>query len=264
MSHFTNTWPPVLVRGVPLSAMLQPPTYSPAGVFKFYGHISRSEATDFPAITRRYPEFLASVLSACLSPDDETQWGVAVDTLGLLGSTPTGRESLDTHEERLREVMRSLGDVIAKGRSDRRIRALHSFAVFFSCSEEREGGWTSEQYFHHLHPNLLAVIMSLLRQPFDDLCTAGLEFLHCLARHQWGQKELSGRPGLLEYLLDRRPSLSKSGKETKFEVVSTLVNSGTAEKCFGSPNFLKLRKYYREGPFFVAGEQAVAMEESAE
>ena len=238
----------------------------PVGIFKFYGHISRSESVNFPAVTERYPHFLSSVLSACLSPEDDTQWGVAVDTLGFLGSTPSGRAALNTAGERSREVIRALGEILARGRSDLRIRALHSFAVFFSCSDEScgEGGWSGEQYFQHLHPNLPSVIMSLLKQPFNGLITAALEFLHSLAGHHWGQRALSGQPGLLEFLLDRKPSLSKSAKETKYEVVSTLVNSNTAEKCFGSPNFLKLRKYHREGPFFVAGEQAVAMEESAE
>ena len=235
------------------------------GVVKFYGHISHSEGTDFPAITRQYPEFLRTTLSACLSPEDETQWGVAVDTLGLLGSTPAGREALEQCGDLSHEAFKVLGGIVAEGRSDLRVRVLRSLVLFFSCSEEtKASGWNSEQWFHHLHTTPLAIIMSLLKQPFDDLSTGGLEFLQAVAPHEWGQRELSGHPGILEYLLDRHVSLSKTGKEIKFGVVQALVNSTTAETCFGSPNFLKLRKYYREGPFFVTGEQALAMDESAE
>ena len=189
---------------------------------------------------------------------------MAADTLGLLGSTSVGRAVLEAAGERGRAVVRSLGEVVSSGRSDMRVRALHSLSTFFSCSEERDECWSSEQYFTHLHPNILAVVMTLLRQPFDDLCTAALQLLRSLAPRDWGQRVLSQQPGLLEYLLDRRLSLGKSGKEIKYEIVSVLVNSSSAEGYFGSPNFLKLRKYYREGPFFATGEQALAMEDSAE
>lgn len=187
-----------------------------------------------------------------------------MDTLGLLGSSQTGREALDVEGSSSRGAVKALGGILSQGHSDQRVRVLHTFSVFFSCSEECEGGWSSEQWFHHLHTNPLSVVMSILKQPFDDLCTGGLQFLRALAPHEWGQKEMSRHPGLLEYLLDRRVNLSKTGKELKFDIVHTLVGSSTTETLFGSPNFLKLRKYDREGPFFVTGEQAVAMDESAE
>ena len=191
---------------------------------------------------------------------------MAVDTLGLLGSSLAGREALEMCGVMSREAVKALGTVISQGHSDLRVRALHSFAVFFSLPEEKESGltgWKSEQWYRHLHANPLAIVMSILKQPFEDLCTGGLGFLRALAPHEWGQRELSGHPGLLEYLLDRRVTLSKAGKEMKFDIVHTLVSSTTAESLFGSPNFLKLRKYDREGPFFVTGEQVVAMDESA-
>lgn len=237
------------------------------GIVKFFGHLSHSEDTDFPAITRRYPEFLRTALSACLSPGDETQWGVAVDTLGLLGSSSAGREALEVCGTLLRDAIKAIGEIVSSGRSDLRVRALQSLAIFFSYCEEGTSdtsGWTSRQWFHHLHTTPLSIVMSILRQPFSDLTTGALELLRAIAPYEWGQRELSGHPSLLEYLLDRRVSLNKDGKELKFGIVQCLVNSTTAESCFGSPNFLKLRKFHREGPFFVTGEQALAMDESVE
>lgn len=236
-----------------------------AGAIKFYGHIAQSEDIDFPAVTREYPEFLSTVLIACESPEDDTQWGVAVDTLGLLGSSLTGRKALDECGEMSRRAVKILGGILAQGRSEFRVRVLQSFAVFFSCTEEStSNGWSSEQYFNHIHSNILSILMSILKQPFDNLSIGTLTLLRAIARHEWGQKKLSDHPGLLEYLLDRNTTLSKTGKEVKFEVIQNLVNSSSAEKCFGSPNFLKLRKYYREGPFYITSEQAVTMEDSTE
>lgn len=189
---------------------------------------------------------------------------MAVDTLGLLGSSSAGREALEQCGPQSREAVQALGKILSQGRSDLRVRVLHSLSLFFSFSEETVSGWTSEQWFQHLNTNPLSIIMSILRQPFTDLTTGALEFLRAISPHEWGQRSLSGHPGLLEYLLDRRVTLDKAGKEVKFDIVQSLVSSRTAESCFGSPNFLKLRKFYREGPFFVTGEQALAMDESAE
>lgn len=243
------------------------------GILKFYGHIAVSEESYFADVNSQYPEYLSTVLTACLTPGDETVWGVAVDTFGHLGSRPSGRVALEAVRERTREVVKSLGEVIASGRPNQRVRALQSFSVFFSyppeVEEEEEeetekGVWSGEKYFNFLGQNLFPSLLKLLQQPFDELCTATLTLLRSLAGHKWGQKVMSQQPGLLEYLLDRKPTLSKTGKETKYDIVSELVNSTTAEEYFGSPNFLKLRIYYREGPFFTIGEQVVQMEESAE
>ena len=205
------------------------------------------------------------MLSACLSPEDETQWGVAVDTLGLLGSSSAGREALEVCGMLSRDAVEALGGIVSQGRPDLCVRTLQSLAVFFSCTDETPSdAWTSEQWFHHLHSDPLSIVMPILRQPFADLTKGALEFLRAMAPHEWGQRELSGQPGLLEYLLDRNVKLDKAGKELRFEIVQCLVGTSTAESCFGSPNFLKLRKFHREGPFFVTGEQALAMDESAE
>ena len=190
---------------------------------------------------------------------------MAVDTLGVLGSTLIGRAALETCGSLAREAVKALGGIMARGRSDLRVRVLDSLTIFFSCPEGREvEGWTSEQWFHHLSTSPLSLVMSIIKQPFDDLRTAGLRFLLSVAPREWGQREMSGHPGLLEYLLDRRATLNKAGKELKFDVIHALVTSGTAEAVFGSPNFLKLRQYDREGPFFVTGDQAVAMGDSAQ
>ena len=253
-----------LIRGN-LYISLSFPTPFSLGILKFYGHISRSKELDFLQLNRQYPEFLKSFLSACLSPEDDTQWGRAVDTLGVLGSTLIGRAALETCGSLAREAVKALGGIMARGHSNLRVRVLDSLAIFFSCPEGREvEGWTSEQWFHHLHASPLTLVMSIIKQPFDDLRTAGFRFLLSVAPREWGQREMSGHPGLLEYLLDRRATLNKAGKELKFDIIHALVTSGTAEAVFGSPNFLKLRLYDREGPFFVTGDQAVAMGDSAQ
>lgn len=42
--------------------------------------------------------------------------------------------------------------------------------------------------------------------------------------------------------------------------MKALVESPTAAEIFGNPDFLKLKTFYVEGPFYVVSEHAVALE----
>ena len=66
--------------------------------------------------------------------------------------------------------------------------------------------------------------------------------------------------GCLEYILDRRTEHEKAGKEGKYEVVLSIVSSPTALSVFGTEMLLPLRKYEKEGPFFVAPDVNIAFE----
>ena len=182
----------------------------------------------------------------------------------MLGSTTGGRTVLEGCGSTGKEAMQTLGKIMAEGPSDLRVRVLHSLVLFFSLTESSEEalGLKSVEWFHLLHGSPLSVVMATAKQPFADLRTSGLKFILTIAPHEWGQRELNSFPGFLEYLLDRRTESDKAGKELKYDIVHCLVVSGTAETVFGSVNYLQLRKYDREGPFFFTGEQAIALEGS--
>lgn len=65
---------------------------------KFFGHLSCSEGVGTAAICSQYPEFLQMILAAVDHPQDDTLWGVAVDTVGVLGSTLSGRKALELYD----------------------------------------------------------------------------------------------------------------------------------------------------------------------
>lgn len=220
------------------------------------------KGAELPKVCRDYPEFLAVVLEGVLSPQDDSVSAVAVDTLGVLGSTPAGRKALEGCESQTRDAIKWLGELVANAQGERRTRALGAMAMFLSCKEEPGGASKSREWFNLVHPKFFSILMSILRQPFRDLQLAGLHFLLSLAPYQWFQVEMQGHPGFLEYLLDRQTQEDKEGKELKYEIVHTLVGSGTAEEVFGAPDYLKLRQYDMEGPFFVISETVVATEGS--
>ena len=234
------------------------------GLLKFFGTISLSKGADSAAICERYPDFLRLILEALPVPTNTTLWGTAVDTFGVLGSSESGRRALLNMEAETQASLKCLGEFIVSGHSDVRTRSLRAISMLLSCPEGRDRKWeesTSLQWFNILHPKIFPVLMSIVKQPFQDLRLAGLHVLLTLASFEWGQRVFQKHAGFLEYLLDRSTEPDKEGREMKYEIVHSLVASGsTAEAVFGNVDLLKLRKYDREGPFFSAADTTIAME----
>ena len=215
------------------------------------------------AICERFPKFLWLVLDTVPSPSNTSVWGTAVDTFGVLGSTDSGRKALFNAEAETKSALTSLGEFIASGHPDVRTRSLRALSMLLSCTE-RCGNWeesVSLQWFNTVHKDPFPILMSIVKQPFQDLRVAGLRVLLTMSLFEWGQRIFSSHAGFLEYLLDRKTEPDKEGRELKYEIVHSIVTTGeTAERVFGNVDLLKLRKYDREGPFFSAADTTVAME----
>ena len=67
---------------------------------------------------------------------------------------------------------------------------------------------------------------------------------------------------LTEFLLDRSTETDKECKEAKYEVVETICASKRCANIFGNQNYLKLRQFVNEGPFYVEAQLNVAFEEA--
>ena len=235
------------------------------GIMKFFGHLCHVDGLDTVSLCGQYPKFVTAILNAVQCPEEDTVWGMAVDTLGLLASSKTGRSLLDSMYGSLtRQALRKLGEWISSSSSRLRVRSLEALAMILSCKEESTSAEESDnrKWLGMILPEKpLHVMFVIAKQPFEDLHFAGLRLFQMLAAWEWAQVEMVSVPGLLEYLLDRKTERTKDGKELKYGIVCSLVSSKTAERVFGSPSYLKLRKYEREGPFYVQTEGVVAFEE---
>lgn len=67
-------------------------------------------------------------------------------------------------------------------------------------------------------------------------------------------------PGFVEYIMDRSVEHDKASKDAKYELVKALANSKTVAEIFGNPNYLRLRTYLSEGPYYVKPVSTTAVE----
>ena len=232
-------------------------------MIKFFGHYCQRDGVDISAVCSQYPAFPHVTLSAIHHPEDDTVWNVAMDTVGLLFASVAGRAALCNSRTELESALQKMGELVQGTKAEYRARSLLVLAHTFSCqeTESKPSGLTNEDFFRLASPDLLVHILSIVQQPFAELHLAGLELLLSLSRSEWSQRKMKGVPGLVEYLLDRRTENSSKGKELKYKIMYTLSTSPSTETVFGSPNLVKFKTYVLEGPFHVAEEASVAVEE---
>lgn len=211
----------------------------------------------------KYPHFLHFTLEAVLSPQEDTLWGVSVDTFGLLASTLSGRTLLLSKQPATEKILRKLGEFIGSSSSVMKCRSLRAVTMMVSCVEDCNSEQsTSQKWFAKVHHNFLQLILSIVKQPFADLRLAGLTLIMEMSTQEWGQHLLQACPGFLEYLLDRSSEPDKEGKELKYEIVHKIVGSEFGEAMWGNMDMMKMKRYDREGPYFHTGDTTVATEGS--
>lgn len=237
-----------------------------AALLKFYGQLSVSvSGVEAAELSQSYPEFVGVALHAALDSGDQSVWGVAVDTVGLLLSLPAGRRGLLPQERATLAVFAEWGKVLVSGSSDHRCRVMRAIKMMVSC-DEGVAKWEesrSLRWCSVIHANFFKHLIDIVKLPFPDLAVAGLGVVVEMSRWEWGQREMQQSPGFLEFLLHRGGGVAgKEGLHLKYEIVCRCVESGCGQEVWGNVDFLKLRKYQREGPFYQPADTAIALEES--
>ena len=118
----------------------------------------------------------------------------------------------------------------------------------------------TEKWFKSVYVKPMDMLMRIAKQPFTELRCGSLDICRVIADQPWGQQTLLDHPGFVEYVLDRNTEQTREGKDAKFDVIKTLVDSPTTQEIFGNVYFVRLREYVNQGPYYVRVEAAVAME----
>lgn len=218
------------------------------------------------AICIQYPAFMDTVYSL-MENTSNNLWVNVVQTFGALGSTLHSRQVLLHNESKSIAALGTLGSLIASASSEIRVACMEAIALVFAYPEGYKGDTSTvvlsyEKLFAGLGENFTSILYSVSKQPFSDLRCAVLKVLANLVMWKWGQERIKHVPGFIEFLLDRSTEINKVAKELRYSVIHRLASSATSEIVFGALTYRKIREYDQEGPFYIAGENVVAMEEA--
>ncbi|XP_076455116.1 26S proteasome non-ATPase regulatory subunit 5-like [Babylonia areolata] len=232
------------------------------GLMKFFGGLARFHPKE---VLGHFQTFVGLVFASVCGHGEPSVRGLAMETVGFIGSTPEGKRALDKQGTAMTECVSGLGSVIRNAPSDIRIKAIETVASLLRLQvsdQTQELLQITEGWFNSLCPNPFDMMWSIAKQPFADLRLSALKVLESLAFLPWGQHLMNSTAGFKEYLLDRAIETTKESKEAKFQVVHVLTESPTMRDIFGEPYYVQLMEFFCQGPFFVRAQAEVAMEEA--
>ncbi|KAM4889877.1 PSMD5 ATPase, partial [Sylvia borin] len=230
------------------------------GFVKFFGTLA---VVDSPQqICERYPVFMEKVFEMAES-QDPTMIGVAVDTLGILGSNVEGKQVLQKTRGRFQNLLSKIGHQAKNAPTELRLRCLDAISSLLYLPPEQQTEdllRMTESWFTSLSSQPLELFRSISTQPFPDLHCGALRVFTAIANQPWAQMLMLSSPGFVEYVVDRSVEPDKASKDAKYELVKALVNSKTIAEVFGNQYYLRLRAYLQEGPYYVKAVSTTAVE----
>uniref|UniRef100_A0A8P0NR56 26S proteasome non-ATPase regulatory subunit 5 n=1 Tax=Canis lupus familiaris TaxID=9615 RepID=A0A8P0NR56_CANLF len=230
------------------------------GLVKFFGNLAIMDSPQ--QICERYPVFVEKVFEMTES-QDPTMIGVAVDTVGILGSNVEGKQVLQKTGTRFERLLMKIGYQAKNASTELKIRCLDAISSIFYIPPEQQTEdllRMTESWFSALSRDPLELFRGISNQPFPELHCAALKVFTAIANQPWAQKLMFNSPGFVEYVMDRSVEHDKASKDAKYELVKALANSKTVAEIFGNPNYLRLRTYLSEGPYYVKPISTTAVE----
>nr|XP_040142154.1 26S proteasome non-ATPase regulatory subunit 5 isoform X2 [Ictidomys tridecemlineatus] len=230
------------------------------GFVKFFGNLAVMDSPQ--QICERYPVFVEKVFEMTES-QDPTMIGVAVDTIGILGSNVEGKQVLQKTGTRFERLLMRIGHQAKNASTELKIRCLEAVSSLLYLPPEQQTDdllRMTESWFSSLSRDSLDLFRGISNQPFPELHCAALKVFTAIANQPWAQKLMFNSPGFVEYLVDRSVEHDKASKDAKYELVKALANSKTIAEIFGNPNYLRLRTYLSEGPYYVKPVATTAVE----
>uniref|UniRef100_A0A8C0S969 26S proteasome non-ATPase regulatory subunit 5 n=1 Tax=Canis lupus familiaris TaxID=9615 RepID=A0A8C0S969_CANLF len=230
------------------------------GLVKFFGNLAIMDSPQ--QICERYPVFVEKVFEMTES-QDPTMIGVAVDTVGILGSNVEGKQVLQKTGTRFERLLMKIGYQAKNASTELKIRCLDAISSIFYIPPEQQTEdllRMTESWFSALSRDPLELFRGISNQPFPELHCAALKVFTAIANQPWAQKLMFNSLGFVEYVMDRSVEHDKASKDAKYELVKALANSKTVAEIFGNPNYLRLRTYLSEGPYYVKPISTTAVE----
>uniref|UniRef100_A0AAX7TVK8 26S proteasome non-ATPase regulatory subunit 5 n=1 Tax=Astatotilapia calliptera TaxID=8154 RepID=A0AAX7TVK8_ASTCA len=246
-----------MIRGAetdPFSSLYLP------GLVKFFGNLAIMDSPQ--QVCETYPAFQNKVFEMALDPDP-VMIGVALDTLGLLGSNVEGKQVLQKTGEKFKAVLSKMSQLASSGPTELRVRSLDAISQLLSLQPEQQTEdllALTESWFHLLSSQPMDMIRNISTQPFPELHCGALRIFTAIATQPWGQKLMINTPGFMEFVLDRSTGQTKEAKDAKFELIGALAGSSTAAEILGSQHYIRVKSYLREGPYYVSAVAAVSTE----
>lgn len=230
------------------------------GLVKFWGNLAHTRPK---YIMTNFPVFLTALVNMVQS-DDFTAQSIAFETIGYIGVSLEGKTALVEMGNKMVECIEKLEMLIRDSPTEVKIRAMNALASLIKLDKVNQSAelLSLTQTWYMRVPTTMAMVTSIVKQPFLDLRLAAYQLLCIMADQPWGRAMIMKQPGFCEFLMDRSGEKDKRGREEKFRVVQTIMESREAKEILGPEMDLLMKQFVKEGPHFVQVQSQVAYEEA--
>ncbi|XP_069676870.1 26S proteasome non-ATPase regulatory subunit 5 isoform X4 [Periplaneta americana] len=163
------------------------------GLIKFFGNVTQSRPKE---VFAEYPNIVTTLFETFDSPD-LVLLGVAMETVGYIGTSVEGKYMLDSLDDTMDQTMKKLAHKISNLPTELRVRAMNTVANLLQLKLPDQNSQSlaiTKSWFEKMAVNPMELIMSVCRQPFTELRLAGMQVLQVLAEQQWGQECINSTP----------------------------------------------------------------------
>ena len=232
------------------------------GLIKFFGNIAHLRPK---LMIVQHPNFMDCLFSMAES-SDLTQRAIAFETIGWIGVSLEGKVTLADLGNKMSNCIEKLEDLIRDSPTEIRIRGMNAFSSLIKLDKENQTNEflsITESWYKRALGNRgspMQLLVGIVKLPFADMRLAVYGLLNNIAKQSWGRREILRFPGFPELLLDRSTERDKDGKDAKYDLIQSLVESGDAKEVVGTEIDGRLREYARLGAHHVQVQSQVAYE----
>uniref|UniRef100_A0A8C8H4T2 26S proteasome non-ATPase regulatory subunit 5 n=1 Tax=Oncorhynchus tshawytscha TaxID=74940 RepID=A0A8C8H4T2_ONCTS len=108
------------------------------GLVKFFGNLAIMDSPQH--VCETYPAFQNKVFEMAIDPDP-VMTGVALDTLGVLGSTVEGKQVLQKTGEKFNAVLKRMSKLASGGATELRVRCLEAISLLITLQAIAPQPW---------------------------------------------------------------------------------------------------------------------------
>lgn len=228
------------------------------GLVKFWGNMAHTRPL---YIMTTYPALLTALVNM-IQTQDFTAQSIAFETIGYIGVSLEGKSALAEMGNKILECIEKMEQLIKESPTEVKIRAMNALASLIKLDKENQSAEMlslTESWYRRV-PSTMTLVTGIVKQPFLDLRLAAYQLLVVMAGQNWGRRMIMKQPGFCEVLMDRSGERDKVGREERFKIVETIVDSREAKEILGPEMDLQMKLFVKEGPHFVQVQSQVAYE----
>ncbi|CAO3655912.1 unnamed protein product [Mucor fragilis] len=225
-------------------------------VIKFLGNLGEKEHIAFEPVSTKY--HVMERIEKCLETQNIEILIVAISTIGLIGSHPSGltllSDSLLTTFFSRYET--AVGQVKAV--------YLQSISKMLSVRDGTEQvERTTMNIYNRIQgrPSTLLSLIKEAKQPDDGIRVASFAVMQAVAYHAWGVELMAQSNEFMNYILNRSTEYTEQGQNWKYAIIQTLISAPDAARVLNQ-HYAQLQVYVRQGAHFKILEPVAAVESS--